>query len=61
MSKLKWDAEDAEAAAKEAEQELESIVNGEADNVAVLATWWKNYYMRCGHKRLGRILLQYQL
>ncbi len=26
-----------------------------------LAAWWSNWYMRAGHKRLGRILFDHAL
>ena len=40
----------AEAAAKELK-----TLNKEA--VASVAVWWKNHYMKAGHKRLGRALV----
>ncbi|MFC2004848.1 hypothetical protein ACFLUY_01345 [Chloroflexota bacterium] len=43
-----------DAAADEAEQELEKIPN---DVVLPVAQWFKRWYSQAGHKRLGRILV----
>ena len=43
-----------DAAADEAEQELENIPN---DLVLPVAQWFKRWYLQAGHKRLGRILV----
>ena len=43
-------------AAEEARKELVSnLENWAAKDVAV---WWKSWYMRAGHKRLGRLLVE---
>ncbi len=43
-------------AAKEARDELtKNIKSWTAQD---LATWWSTWYMRTGHKRLGRILVE---
>lgn len=44
-----------DAAAGEAEKDLASI-----DQAAVkaIATWWLKWYMKAGHKRLGRIMVK---
>lgn len=28
-------------------------------SLADVAVWWKEWFMKCGHKRLGRILLKF--
>lgn len=38
--------------------------NDAAENISdktlsVVADWWKDHYLKAGHKRLARILLQY--
>jgi len=41
--------------AVQAEAELATLP---AEAVATIATWWKNHYMKAGHKRLGRVLVK---
>lgn len=54
-----------DAAAKEAEDELEQIIDdypaSDLDRKALsaVAGWWRTHYLVAGHKRLGRILLKY--
>lgn len=43
----------AEAAALAA-KELEGLPR---EHINTIATWWKSWYMKAGHKRLGRALL----
>jgi hypothetical protein len=44
-----------DAAAEEAEKDL-----GTLDRVAIeaVAAWWLKWYMKAGHKRLGRIMVK---
>ncbi|MGA2783419.1 MAG: hypothetical protein ABSF09_01790 [Candidatus Bathyarchaeia archaeon] len=44
-----------DAAAGEAEKDLKTI-----DQAAVetIAAWWLKWYMKAGHKRLGRIMVK---
>jgi hypothetical protein len=44
-----------DAAAEEAEKDLGSL-----DRAAVeaLAAWWQKWYMKAGHKRIGRIMVK---
>jgi len=44
-----------DAAAGEAEKDLNTI-----DQAAVetIAAWWLKWYMKAGHKRLGRIMVK---
>jgi hypothetical protein len=44
-----------DAAAKEAEKELATL-----DQAAVqtIAAWWSKWFMKAGHKRLGRIMVK---
>jgi len=46
---------DMDAAASEAEQDLENLT-GEA--VVSVAQWFAKWYLKAGHKRLGRILVK---
>ena len=50
------DKEKMDQAAKEAGEELAKL---EANALVGVANWWKKWYMKAGHKRLARILLQY--
>lgn len=42
-------------AAKIAEQELTNISR---ESVEPISAWWLKWYMKAGHKRLGRILVK---
>lgn len=42
-------------AAEEAARELEKIPQ---EKVEPVADWWARWYMKAGHKRLGRVLLE---
>jgi hypothetical protein len=44
-----------DAAAREAEKDLATL-----DQAAVqtVAAWWSKWYMKAGHKRLGRIMVK---
>ena len=46
-----------DAAAKSAEADLKNL-----DKSAIIAvtTWWRNNYLKAGHKRLAHILLNYK-
>lgn len=50
-----YDPEAMDLAASEAEQELDQL---DMEAVTVVADWWKKNYLKAGHKRLARILLQ---
>lgn len=57
---MAWTEEDKmamEMAAGEAEQDANENVPDEAMNE--VAIWWKRHYLKAGHKRLARILLQH--
>lgn len=43
-------------AAEEAKKELDSFP---PEHVASVAAWWKRNYTKAGHKRLGRLLVEY--
>ena len=47
-----WDEDSANAAAEEAGDELDVMWNFEE-----LAKWMYKYYLACGYKRLGRIMV----
>jgi hypothetical protein len=43
-------------AAETAEEKLKEIQN---DHIVVIANWWKENYLKAGHKRLAKILLNH--
>lgn len=45
---------DMDAAAKKAADDLSNL---SPDCVKAVAQWWKDHYMKAGHKRLARVLL----
>lgn len=45
---------DMDAAAEKAATDLSHL---DADAVKIVAQWWKDNYMKAGHKRLARTLL----
>lgn len=49
-----FDPAEMDKAANEAEQDLENL-SGEA--VTSVAEWFAKHYLKAGHKRLGRILV----
>jgi len=53
---MAWNSEPMDNAAAEAANELVKL-----DKAALVkvATWWKKWYLKAGHKRLGRLLLRY--
>lgn len=44
-------------AAVDAENDLLEVDDAEA--LITVANWWNKWYMKAGHRRLARILLQY--
>ncbi|HDD43691.1 MAG TPA: hypothetical protein ENG63_02360 [Candidatus Desulfofervidus auxilii] len=48
--------EEMDKAAENAKEELKNL-NEEA--VIQVAQWWNKWYLKAGHKRLGRILINY--
>jgi hypothetical protein len=44
-----------DAAAEEAEKDLATLDQVAAKTIAV---WWLKWYMKAGHKRLGRIMVK---
>ena len=45
-----------DAAAFLAKQELEQIAKENPAAVRTMAAWWNRWYLKAGHKRLGRVL-----
>lgn len=56
MAYTPYDPATMDLAANDAEQELAGVSE---DALQIVATWWERHYRKAGHKRLGRILLQY--
>ena len=48
-------AAEMDAAAKVAAAELKLV-----DTLADVQHWWKRHYLKAGHKRLGRVLLEHK-
>ena len=44
-----------DAAAKEAEKDLATL---DQATVQTIAAWWSKWYLKAGHKRLGRIMVK---
>lgn len=51
-----WNPEEMDSAAKEAETEL--LKDDELWSIGEFAEWWSRWYIKAGHKRLGRILVR---
>ena len=51
-----FNVEDMDNAAKNAETELTGTLSGEA--VTQVAEWFAKWYLKAGHKRLGRLLVK---
>lgn len=49
------DKERMDQATVEAEKDLDNVSNESLNEVA---GWWRKHYMKAGHKRLARVLLQ---
>jgi len=45
---------DMDAAAEEAKKDLENLTE---EAVLSMASWWRKWYFKAGHKRLGRLLV----
>jgi len=51
---MAFDPEAMDRAATEAKEELDQIPK---ETLLSVARWWSKWYLRAGHKRLGRILV----
>ena len=51
--------EQMDAAAKQAEEEFGKLFDEHPEAVRTVGEWWQEWYLRAGHKRLGRILVRY--
>jgi hypothetical protein len=54
--------QDMDKAAREAAEELEKAridSDEQAKAVEFVAQWWRRHYLKAGHKRLARALLEY--
>ena len=49
-----FDPAEMDRAASEAEQDLENLEDGV---VKAMADWWAKWYLKAGHKRLGRLMV----
>ena len=73
MAFTKEDKDKMDVAAGDAEVELNGMIDSmessdtsatdepltATDIITNVATWWKRWYLKAGHKRLARILLQF--
>lgn len=50
-----------DAAAVEAGEELKALMSTPVDDTTagMVADWWKKWYPKAGHKRLGKLLVKY--
>ena len=56
MAQQVFDPEAMDAAALEANKELRQMNQNET---VMIARWFKKHYLKAGHKRLGRVLVQF--
>ena len=56
MTEREWDPTKMDNAATDAENDLLEV---DDKALVVVANWWKKWFGKAGHKRLGRILLQH--
>ncbi len=61
MAFTQEDKDKMDRAATDAENDLDNDVKGcvSEEAMAEVANWWRRHYIKAGHKRLARILLQY--
>jgi len=52
--------EEMDTNAKQAQDVLISITEKTEVTVFDVAEWWSDWYLKCGHKRLGRVLLRFK-
>ena len=57
LAPKKDQANDMDKAAADARKEIQKHLDGWS--ARDIATWWKSWYMKAGHKRLGRILVEF--
>jgi len=48
-----------DAAAVQAEEEFGELFDQNPEAVRTIGEWWNRWFMKAGHKRLGRILVRY--
>ena len=46
--------EEMDVAAEQAAEDLETL---DREAVKIISTWWRKWFMKTGHKRLGRALV----
>jgi len=58
---MDFDATAMDQAAADAEKELQEWIKDPAFAVGFLrlASWWSKWYMKAGHKRLGRVVVKF--
>ena len=60
---MAWTIEDKEAmdnAAADAQNDLTEDWAPSEEALVAVADWWNKWYMKAGHKRLAKILLEYR-
>lgn len=58
---IKYTPEQMDGFADEASAELSKMMAADDEPTATaIANWWGKWYLKAGHKRLGRILLKYK-
>ena len=57
MAFTEEDKQSMDKAATDAEDDAMENIPGDA--MHIVADWWQSWYMKAGHKRLARVLLQY--
>lgn len=56
---MTWDEKAAREAVRDFHALMDGLEKGHPDCIGRLRAGWRECYMRCGHKRLGRIVLGY--
>jgi len=59
MVEQQWDSAKMDCTATDAQNDLMEEGAPSEEQLIAVANWWKKWFGKAGHKRLGRILLEY--
>lgn len=57
---MPWTEADKQAMDNAATDAENDLVNYDQEPFQIVADWWAKWYLKAGHKRLARILLEYK-